>query len=310
MPVGYVKLALILLVGMSFTVSTMATDNSSLPAADLSVMSFNIRCKTTEDSGARAWSFRKALASSVISQHGCDFVGLQEVRAEQYQFLSRDLEPLYDSVYLPRDENRDEGVPVFYLKERWTREKNGSFWLSSTPERKSSFSGHGYRIVTWVRLRRRANSETVLVLNTHYDYESAEARVKSTALILREIARLRNSPEEKVVLTGDLNAVPSSPEVRGVTATGLLHDSAEGMGLNEYATDQDWTGRLYGEKLDYVFTTRGLKALGFLIYRWAELLRGGSTQYPSDHYPVIATFAATIENDKKSATERRLRRRA
>ncbi len=254
------------------------------------IMSFNIRCETTADSGTHAWGFRRSLVADMVMAHKCDFIGMQEVFPDQYRFLADELHSLYDSVYLPRDGVKDEGVPIFFLKANWTATENGTFWLSDTPDRMSNFPGHGYRIATWVRLQRNGTNDSVIVLNSHFDPDSEEARTKSSRLILQELEKIKNGTNAKVVMTGDLNATPKTEEV-SILSTGMLRDTArKSRKLRGRATYHDWKGIIHGDKIDYVFLSEGFERVAFKIERRARLLPGGVTAYPSDHFPVIAVL--------------------
>ncbi len=252
------------------------------------VMSFNIRYNASRDEWS--WDFRRPFVVQLILRHTCDLVGVQEATLSQYQYLAQELSPLYGSAYFPRDGKDDEGVPVFYLKRHWGAVGSGNFWLSDTPEEIGSrYPGRLPRVTTWVRLRHRAKNESVIFVNTHLDDGSIEVRMNSSKVIVAELRKLCAKRDERIVLTGDMNAERGSEEIKDLISRGGLRDTEPNKHMG-YATFHDWLGTVYGAKYDYILTSGMMECTGFRIERHAVLLPGGATMYPSDHYPIIANL--------------------
>ena len=86
----------------------------------------------------------------------------------------------------------------------------GTFWLeepTAEPPR-DTFLGPK-RICTWVRLRDRPSGGTFGVYNFH-SYLSEGARLAAARIILGRIAQ--GDPADGVIVTGDFNAVPGTPD--------------------------------------------------------------------------------------------------
>ena len=182
-------------------------------------MTFNIRCNTVFD-GPNRWPHRRELAAHVIRRYGADFVGVQEAEPDQIADLVK-LLPEYRLLGRSReaDPKVGEASPIFYRHKRWRldADRQGTFWLSDTPEKPGSKTwGNGYpRIVTWGRFVEEKTGHGAYAFNTHFDHLSEASRRKSATLLARRIAE-RSRPEP-VVLTGDFNSGESSAALAYLT---------------------------------------------------------------------------------------------
>src|SRR3546814_16762451 len=85
-----------------------------------------------------------------------------------------------------------------YRTDRFTLLAAGTFWLSQTPDRPGKGWDAAYpRIASWARLRDRTASQTLLVVNTHFDHVGQVARVESAKLIRRWIGDHRQPGEDR-----------------------------------------------------------------------------------------------------------------
>lgn len=276
-------------------------------AADLRVkaMTFNIRYSAADD-GPNRWPQRREMVLRVIEQFAGDFVGVQEALPDQVEFLRRNL-PQYSLIVRSRlpDADRGEAVPILYLRRRWQldRRRQGTFWLSDTPEVPGSRSwGNSIpRIVTWGRFLEREAGRGVYVYNVHFDHASEPSRRRSAELLAERIAsRARPDP---VVVTGDFNAGERSFPIRYLKAIGhqppvRLVDSFRVLRPGEGAvgTFGGFRGAKEGEKIDYVFTLPGARVIDAKIVHFN---RDG--RYPSDHYPVTAEMELPAPREKEKS---------
>jgi endonuclease/exonuclease/phosphatase family metal-dependent hydrolase len=109
----------------------------------------------------------------------------------------------------------------------------------------------------------------VRAMTTHFQHDNADSRVLQAA----EVAGIVRASREPVVLTGDLNATPETPEI--TTLTDLLADAHERAGRGDGYTYPVEAPRA---RIDYVLTD----ALPFL----SRVL----TTESSDHRPVLAAL--------------------
>lgn len=259
------------------------------PAADLGVMSFNIRYGTAND-GPNRWPLRRDLLMDVIKQDNADVIGLQEALHDQIVEIASAI-PAYGVIGVGRDDGKTRGeyAAILYRRDRFHVAESGTFWFSDTPSVVASRSWGNTitRICTWARLIDRQGG-AFWVFNVHLDHQSQPSRERSTALLAERI-RARSGAGEPVIVTGDFNVGednPALPVLLGGPAPLLrdtfrvLHPDAKEAGT---FTGFDPT-RTTGDKIDYVLVTPGADVRAAAIIRTA---RDG--RLPSDHFPVTAT---------------------
>src|SRR5687768_9136609 len=192
--------------------SARATTGSATPP--LRVMSFNIRYDTPSD-GVNAWPLRRDWVAALIRFHDADAVGVQEALAHMLTDLDARL-PGFARVGVGRTDGRTKGEfsAILYNTGRLALLDSGTFWLSPTPQTVGSkgWDAAIERVATWARFRDRVTGCSHLHLNTHFDHMGEQARQESARLIRRRLAALAG--DLPIVLTGDLNAVPSSAAYR------------------------------------------------------------------------------------------------
>src|SRR5919108_5758980 len=142
-------------------------------------MTFNVRSVSARD-GVNAWQNRAALNVRVIRAQAPDLIGFQEVQEAHLDVYRRELTD-YGFHLGP-----DASCAIFWSAARFVLEEAGGFYLSTTPERRStSWNASCERVATWVRLRPGSSPQPLLHVNTHLDHVSREARIEGTSLILR-----------------------------------------------------------------------------------------------------------------------------
>ena len=260
------------------------------PAADLGVMSFNIRYGTAND-GENRWPLRRDFLMEVVRQDNADVIGLQEALHSQIVEMTTAL-PAYGVIGVGRDDGKTRGeyAAILYRSDRFHVAESGTFWFSDTPSvvASTSWGNTITRICTWARLIDRQGG-AFWVFNVHLDHQSQPSRERSTALLAERI-RARANPAEPVIVTGDFNVGednPALPVLVGGTTPLLvdtfrrLHPAATQVGT---FTGFDAT-RTTGDKIDYVLVTPGVEVLKAAILRTAK-----DGRLPSDHFPVTATL--------------------
>lgn len=260
--------------------------SQALAAETLRVMSFNVRVPV--DTGERSWEARRDAMARTIAQADPDVLGTQElVERQAIDLLAR----LHAWAWVGRGRAGGQGGPLeehmglFYRRDRLQLLACGDFWLSETPDTPGSISwGHPYpRMVTWARLRRLSDGAVLTVLDTHLPYRTSDeqARLRGAHLILQRVAQL--PPGEPVVLTGDFNTGPDSPT--HAMLTGVLRDAwqAAPQRSGPDRTFHDFTG-MADRRIDWIL----FRNLVPLSTRTLDTHEG--PVWPSDHFPVLATF--------------------
>ena len=270
-----------------------AASSATAAATPLRVMSFNIRYDTPRDSG-NAWPHRKDWVASLVRFHGADVVGVQEALAHMLTDLDTRL-PGFARVGVGRTDGRTKGEfsAILYRTGRLALLDSGTFWLSPTPEVVGSkgWDAALERVATWARFRDRATGCTHVHLNTHFDHMGEQARQESARLIRRRLASLAG--DDPIVMTGDLNAVPSSVAYRTLTrdtvagAVAPLLDGFTTSRSGHYGPTSTWTAFRAiepGRRIDYILVSSPVTVLthGALPDSW-------DGRFPSDHLPVLAS---------------------
>ncbi|MBQ3149942.1 MAG: endonuclease/exonuclease/phosphatase family protein [Clostridia bacterium] len=248
----------------------------------MKIMSFNVLCWGREE---HSFESRVPLVVKRIREQMPDILGTQESHIEWMDNICAGL-PEYTYVGAGRDDGKDKGEfsPVFYRKDLYESEENGTFWLSETPEVPSkSWESACTRICTWTILRNKETGARFAAVNTHLDHVSEEARVKGIQLVVDKINTFTDLP---VFCTGDFNTYEDSEAYRIMTSgvmadvKYLAADSDNGntfTGFDPEATKND-------SPIDFIFVKKDcVKVNSYKILR--DDIDG---QMPSDHYAIIS----------------------
>ena len=253
----------------------------------LKVMTFNVRCEWPGDE-ANAWKVRSQNCLQVVEEHSPDILCLQEGQAAHWQDFSTRLARYMGERGATYNNNEPFAyTSILWRKDRFELKQAGHFWLSETPEEHSGAWGTDcVRSASWVRLS--ADMAEVVVLNTHLDHVSEEARQKGTKLI----AERMDGQGVPVLVAGDFNCEPGSSAHRVLLAAGYRDsflESGKQDGQEEFTWhDLQGTRQPHASRIDWIMLRSAegeLKAVACDIIR--DSFEG---RYPSDHFPVVAEF--------------------
>ncbi|WP_190199979.1 endonuclease/exonuclease/phosphatase family protein [Streptomyces djakartensis] len=227
----------------------------SLPVGDARdvvpnrVMTWNI-CNPCDASNAHR--------AAEIATHAPQVIGLQEACVGDVERIRRYLRSVHGLVYhveygmVLRDWGRCGGAP-------WNPGAFGQAILSAAPmtdhvkvEYPDGGSEHrGYMAVTTT-----VGGRTVRVFNTHLAQRRQEAvRADQAGVLAADVAR-----HDRVILLGDLNAVPDAPELTRIWS--LATDADPGCRPSSAGACEPTTD--WQSKFDYVFL-RGIAPLGHRV---------------------------------------------
>jgi endonuclease/exonuclease/phosphatase family metal-dependent hydrolase len=265
-------------------------------AAEVRVMSFNIRYGTAND-GDNHWEKRKDLLIETIKAFDPDLLGTQETLGFQRDFLARQM-PQYDLLGVGRDDGGERGemTALYYKRTRFEKLDGGHFWLSETPEQPGSKSWDTSltRMVTWVKLRDRLQpkAKPLAFFNTHFDHRGEIARLESARLLYRRV--LEMSKTCSVIVTGDFNAGEGSEPYKALFNPGngkppLLRDvyrlAHPVRAANEATFSEFKPEPRAGARIDWIGISKEWQVLQAAIDRTA---RDGRT--PSDHFAMTTVL--------------------
>ncbi|WP_433324186.1 endonuclease/exonuclease/phosphatase family protein [Spirillospora sp. CA-294931] len=276
-----------LLAALAVAVSSVVVLTGQAAAGDarVRVMTFNIRLDA--DAPPKDWASRLPLVKQLMRKHRPDLLGIQEGLWHQMRGLDGVL-PAYDWVGMGRQGGtRDEFSAIFYRKDRFEVLDFDHFWLSDTPNviGSATWGNKITRMVTWAKFRDRRTGSVFYHVNTHFDHQSENARVKSAQLVLERARAFEK--DVPVIFTGDFNAAAKKTQpyaiLTGPDAFADTWETARDHGP-EIGTFGRWTTPVPGgDRIDWILSR------GRVTTDWSEIdpfQKDGL--YPSDHYPVVA----------------------
>lgn len=260
---------------------------SSVQSQSIKVMSYNIRVDFGGD-GENNWEFRRDFLADQINYNAPDFIGTQEGKLHQLEFLDSAL-PNYARIGRGRDNSatQDEYSAIYYDKNRFKLVSQSTFWLSESPDEVGSKSWEtAYpRICTFGLFEESKTKKRVYVFNTHMDHISELARENGAKLILKKISEI-NTKSLPVILTGDFNSEMATGAYK--TITSKMDDARSISKTKPFGPSGTFSGFKFHESvtllIDYIFVSKGLA-----VERFAVLSDSRNCKYPSDHLPVLAS---------------------
>lgn len=246
----------------------------------LKVCTFNLRTPVKDD-GINYFPNRTGRILDVIKEENPDLIGFQEVADMTRKWL-RDALTDYIVVGCGRDKGlKGESMVIAYRRNCFDMISMDTFWLSTAPSVPGSRYGVDQsgcaRATTAVVLKHDDFEKPFLFLNTHLDHQGQQARMFGAIQILQYISE-KNLP---FVLTGDMNALPQSPEMQALV-------NCKYRAVVDITAGIDGTFHNYGRratmsKIDYIFTDMQSDAAESYAYNDVPV----EGLYVSDHLPVF-----------------------
>ncbi|MFW5788902.1 MAG: endonuclease/exonuclease/phosphatase family protein, partial [Spirochaetota bacterium] len=249
------------------------------------------------DDGADSWRYRSDLLVRVVREIDPDILATQEGLSFQLEELDAALPQMgrfglgrYHGVAVdrPHEAYSGEHCAIYYRRPRFELVSADTMWLSDTPEVPGSLGwGAGLaRIVTHGRVRDAHTRREWSLINTHFHWGEEVTR-KSTDILCELLADVPAATA--VILTGDFNLPPSSPEHERLTTVAL----AGGRRLVDACSAADGCDEDVGtfhafvgspeQRIDWILVSSDAKVTGARVVRDEE-----DGRYPSDHFPVVA----------------------
>lgn len=246
-------------------------------------MTYNIRLDVASD-GENSWPNRKYFLISQLQFYKPDIFGIQEGMPHQVKFINNKLQS-YHFIGEGRDGgDKGEYSAVYYNQQKYRVIKQGTFWLSETPNEIGKGWDAAYpRICTYGLFEDKISSIKFWVFNTHLDHIGEQARLKSVKLILSRMKEL-NTNKYPIVFMGDLNTEPKSKPISILEKK--LNDSKEICEKELIGPVGTFNAFQYAQiatkRLDYIFTSKSVEVLNYGV-----LNNSYNLKYPSDHFPVF-----------------------
>lgn len=263
----------------------------------MSVMTFNVRTASEEDTGDRAWSVRKkgvvemmkTIHPIVMGTQECESVHMDDITSAlpEYSIIAPDLETI------PKWECAEDAI--FYIKDSLDVLSSGTFYLTGTPDTPSRLpqSIH-YRVCTWAKFRLVKGGQEFFCFNTHFDYTAEELRVFQMGVVIQKI-REYNPDGLPTFVIGDMNI----DESEKATFQPLLDIGFSSARVNAVTGDSHLTFNAYGDYkgsiYDHCFYRNFNSVPKFVTIR--DSFAG--LKYISDHYPVNIVLKFNNDSDEE-----------
>lgn len=249
------------------------------------IMTYNIRYDNSND-GENKWSKRKAFLTNQIAYNNPDIFGIQEGLQHQVKYLDSVFID-YNYIGIGRDDGKTKGEysAIFYNKEIFNVLKEGTFWLSETPDKISvGWDASVERICTYGLFKSKINNKQFFVFNTHFDHIGDVARVKSVELIIQKIT-VFNTNNLPVIVMGDFNLKPETAPIQLLSEA--LNDTKKVSVSKPFGPTGTFNGFKFhkpvSDRIDYIFTSKET----IKVLKYAVLSDSKDCKYPSDHLPVF-----------------------
>lgn len=253
---------------------------------NVKVMSYNIRFDNPND-GENKWSLRKEFLANQIQFYQPDFIGTQEGKLHQLQYLDSTLTE-YNFIGRGRDnsENQGEFSALFYNSKKYKVVNQATFWLSETPNQVSKgWDAQLERICTYGLFEELKTKKQFYVFNTHFDHVGVAARLNSAKEIVEKIKEI-NTKNLPLVLTGDFNSEPTSDAYLYLASN--LNDTRSSSKSPSFGPAGTFNNFEFHKPvtllIDFIFTSKNMGE----VIKHAVLSDSKDCKYPSDHLPVYA----------------------
>lgn len=280
-------------------------------AQQLTIGSYNVRLLVSSDEEkGEVWSTRCGVMCDLMNFVQPDAFGAQEVTHPQLVDMLAKLDG-YAATGRARDDGKQQGEYscIFYKKDRLRLLKEGTFWLSETPEKVSmGWDAACRRVCSWAKFRMRKGAFTFYHFNLHMDHVGVVARREAAKLVMKRIRSIAKGAP--VVLTGDFNVDQNDEVFKTFSESGLLNDCYTEARLRfaENGTYIDFNPDAKTEsRIDHIFVSPRFKVDNYGVLTdgyWTPVAAsdtlqstdGGPSEVkvatyrrhtPSDHYPVI-----------------------
>lgn len=248
-----------------FSLFSYAKSSAKQPV-DIRWATFNIRCISKDDYKIDCgWDQRKERVVKYLLDNQIDICGMQEVTAEQFDYLRANLKK-YDCVGVGRTDGdrKGEATPVFFRKDKYKALDKGNFWLSETPDVVGSkgWDAALERVASWVKLKDKKTGRIFMAVNTHLDHVGKVARRESAKLIMRKIQEIVG--DNPAVVTGDFNVTEQDEAYTTMVTNEFKMNDAYHMTQNNTGVAFTWHDFCRipadkAEKIDYIFITPTIK---------------------------------------------------
>jgi len=247
---------------------------------DLNVVTFNVLVDLGKSGDVPIWKNRRELCVEVLREVDPDLIGLQEPLPRQVEYILDQMSD-YAAVH---DPDGFTDATLLYRTSRFEKLEEGQWWLSPTPEKRSTGFGNFLpRLLVWVKLKEKDSGRELYFFNTHFD-NSRPSQTKMAELCEQKMKPFMKSGLP-LIFVGDFNTDQNRGDYPRLTSNGwrdayVVSKYASGDGRDDNIT----TFRGSQKRIDHIF----FYGEGITPLEW-ERLESPDPEVPlSDHFPVFA----------------------
>jgi endonuclease/exonuclease/phosphatase family metal-dependent hydrolase len=255
----------------------------------MKLMTYNLRYANERDE--HSWAERCPLVIDLVRGSAPTILGTQEGLRSQLDDLTAGLPSHYAWVgHSRRQSTSDEYCAIFYDSRRLQVVDLTQRWFSTTPEVPGSISwGACPRIMTAVTFRDLTTDDELLVINTHLDHMSVQARRFAADYLVGYIQAVADG--RPTVVMGDFNTAARMSAVYRRLCETPLEDSFEAQplpGIDRPTFNNYQPPPLRGHRIDWILVSPEVQ-----VERSAVNVTDFDGRYASDHLPVECTVRLT-----------------
>lgn len=256
------------------TSSASLLRTSALTSTDqIKVMSFNVRGNSASD--PQTMEQRQGNIRQIIVDNTPDVFGLQEFSENNFEnWFMPQMATLGYSVYFNESAGLGSPKVIFYKTSRFTLQGSGTFLIDPL------------RTGTWVILLDNVNANKYFFCNSHWSPEADNNERIANAQAVITAVQTNNPDGLPEVVFGDFNSAPGTTQISNLK---------NALGVADALGDSDGDPTFHGwdatgdAKIDWLMCNKNFAYTSFQVITTSY---GGF--WPSDHWPVMATFIPAI----------------
>ena len=260
---------------------------------EVKIMSFNIRTKSSSDTGINHWDQRKEACVALIKDHKPTIIGFQEAQySSQWVYLKNQLAADYESYGVNRSDGKESGsgevVGIMWDTDLIRKIEVGTFWLSETPEKPSRSWGMSMnRTATWGLFEHIPTGKEFFYINTHLPLsndklEDPDLAKKEGMKIIANKLKEYKGEVDALFLSGDLNVEAAHDAIKAIKDF-MRNARTYANRTDSYGTTNGFESDTKKSKIDHIYYSKEMKN-PVEYYTIRDSYNG--VKFVSDHYPI------------------------
>ena len=258
---------------------------------EIKIMSFNVRTKTSNDTGINHWDERKEACVAVVKDYKPTIIGYQEAQySSQWVYLKNQLAADYESYGVNRSDGKESGsgevVGIMWDPKIVKKIEVGTFWLSETPEKPSRSWGMTMnRTATWGHFEHIPTGKEFFYINTHLplsnDKYGETPKIEGMKLIANKFKEYKGDVDA-LFLSGDLNVDATHDAIKEIKDF-MRNARTYANRSDNFGTTNGFESDTKKSMIDHIYYSKEMK--NPIEYQTIRDTYNG-VKFVSDHYPI------------------------